>query len=192
MADDEKPVTKLLKGYCEGDEKSKELLFELVYGELRRLAGSHMRSERPDHTLAPTALVHEAYLRLVGVDVSWSDRKHFFAIAATMMRRILVDHSRDRTRKKRGGAMPKFSLDDQDILQEEPDPVVVQVDDALQELAKFDPRKAKVIELLYFGGFTVDETAEILDLSPSTVHRELKFAKAWISQQLKGSDEPVL
>ena len=88
--------------------------------------------------------------------------------------------------------MPKFSLDDQDILQEEPDPVVVQVDDALQELAKFDPRKAKVIELLYFGGFTVDETAEILDLSPSTVHRELKFAKAWISQQLKGSDEPVL
>jgi RNA polymerase sigma factor (TIGR02999 family) len=155
----------------------------LVYEELRQLAAARMRGERKDHTLQPTALVHEAFTRLVDSDVPWVDRGHFFAVAATTMRRILVDHARARGRAKRGGNVIHVSLEDS--REDPPGPIGIEaLDDALCALAGFDERKARIIELHYFAGLTHPEIASALDLSPSTVDRDLRLARAWLRREL--------
>lgn len=176
-------VTQLLREWRAGDEQALNQLLPLIYDELHRLASSHMQKERPDHTLQPTALVHEAYLRLVEMEVPWQDRTHFFAVAARLMRRLLVDHAKARLREKRGGGL-KVSLNEALVSSPEPDMDVIALDQALQRLSDFDERKCKVVELHYFGGLTYDETAEALGLSQATVHRELKVAKAWLYQEM--------
>jgi RNA polymerase sigma factor (TIGR02999 family) len=166
------------------DSPSTEQLFAMVYDQLRVLAAWHLRNERPGHTLPPTALVHEAYLRLADAGRHWQDRKHFLALAAVVMRRILVDHAKERGRQKRGGNAPKLSLDEALLISDSPDPRIILIDEALDQLARIDERKAKIMELMFFGGLTFDEVSETLSLSLSTVHREVKFAKAWISNEI--------
>ena len=184
MADATRPMTQLLAAWRSGDVAARDELFPIVYDQLRRLAGHHLRRERPGHTLAPTALVNEVYLRLAGADTNYADRAHFFKMAATMMRRILVDYAKTRGRKKRGGAVTKLSLDEAIVMSSEPDPRIIEVDRALTKLAAIDERKAQVIELLFFMGVTQDEAAQLLGISASTLNRELKFAKAWMSNEL--------
>ncbi len=157
----------------------------MVYGELHRLARHHMARERPDHTLQVTALVHEAYLRLVDVHaVDWQDRAHFFALSAQMMRRILVDAARARHYQKREGVACKVPLEEGLIVTSEPGPEFVALDDALKSLAALDARKSQIVELRFFGGLTVEETAEALQLSPRTVMREWSLAQAWLYREL--------
>ena len=143
-----------------------------------------MRSERPDHTLRATALVHEAYLRLVDADVAWQDRVHFFAVSARLLRRILVDHAKANRRQKRGGGAETISLDEAVMIGPQSTGGIVELDSALQRLAAHDPRKSDIIELLCFGGLTYDEAAAALKISPATVHRELTMAKAWLHREL--------
>ena len=181
---DEKPVTQLLQAWRRGDQKAADELLPLVYNELRQVAARLMRAERPGHTLAPTALVHEAYLRLAGAEIPWQDRAHFFALAATLMRRILVDHARERGRQKRGAGADKISLDEAVVISPEPDERLLLIDAALSKLAGIEPRKARMVELLFFGGLTFDETSEVLGVSTATLHREMKFAKAWILREV--------
>jgi len=182
-------VTELLLQWRAGDEQALNQLLPLVYEELRRLAGCYMKRERSDHTLQPTALVHEAYLGLIDMKVSWQDRTHFFAVAARLMRRLLVDHAKALRRDKCGGGL-KVTLKEE--LASTPKPAVdlFALDEALKVLADFDDRKCQVVELHYFGGLTYDETAEALGLSAATVHRELRLAKAWLYHELtrKGGD----
>jgi RNA polymerase sigma factor (TIGR02999 family) len=177
-------VTVLLRQWRAGDQLALDRLIPLVYEELRDNAARLMRQERPDHTLQATALVHEAYARMVGAEVEWQDRSHFFAIAARQMRRILVDHARTRGRSKRGGGLTQVTLEAAAPVQAEPATGPAEVDEALHRLAEQDPRKASVIELHYFGGLTVDEMAEALGISTATVNRDLKFAKAWLYREL--------
>lgn len=184
MAHEGKAVTQLLRQWRHGDQGAFDRLFPLVYDELRILAARHLRRGQPGQTLAPTALVHEAYLRLSGVDIPWQDRAHFFAMAAIMMRRILVDHAKERSRLKRGGDRAKISLDGALMVSEDLDSRIMLIDEALTKLAGMDTRKARIIELLYFGGLTVEEVSQAMEISPSTVHRETKFAKAWILNQI--------
>jgi RNA polymerase sigma factor (TIGR02999 family) len=174
----------LLRQWRDGDQGALDRLFPLVYDELRVLAVRRLRSAQPGQTLEPAALVHEAYLRLAGVDIPWQDRAHFFAMAAIMMRRVLVDHAKERSRLKRGGDMAKISLDEALMISEDLDIRVVLIDEALTKLSAMDTRKARIIEMLYFGGLTVGEVSEAMEISPSTVHRETKFAKAWILHQI--------
>jgi RNA polymerase sigma factor (TIGR02999 family) len=162
-----------------------EELIPIVYAELRRLAASYLQGERPGHTLAATALVHEAYIRLAEADVPWQNRVHFFAVAARQMRRILVDHAKARGRGKRGGGAEKSSLDDVTLVSPELPVDVIAVDEALEQLATFDERKSRIIELMYFGGLTAEEIAEAVGISVPTVNRELKIAKAWLHTRLK-------
>jgi RNA polymerase sigma factor (TIGR02999 family) len=158
----------------------------IVYAELRRLAHHYMQNERPGHTLQTTALVHEAYLRLTDVDrMQWRDRGHFFAMAATLMRRILVDHARDRGREKRGGAIVFTTIDGKDI-GSSTNIDAIALDEALERLAAMDPQQSRIVELRFFGGLTIEETADALDISPATVKREWTWAKAWLYQQLGG------
>jgi len=158
----------------------------VVYGELRRLAQHYLRRERPDHTLRATALVHEAYLRLVDQRaVTWQNRAHFFGVAAQLMRRILVDHARRHHAAKRGGTALKVSLNDVVLAAEERAEDLVALDDALNRLAAMDPRQGRVVELRLFGGLTVEETAEVLRISPATVKREWTTAKAWLSREIR-------
>lgn len=178
-----KTVTQLLLQWRAGDEQALNQLLPLVYDELRRLAGRYMQSERSDHTLQPTALVHEAYLGLIDIQVSWQDRSHFFAVAARLMRRLLADHAKARRRDKRGGGL-KVTLKEEVLPSPEPAMDVFALDEALQVLAGFDERKCQVVELHYFGGLTYDETAEALGLSTATVDRELRLAKAWLYHEL--------
>jgi RNA polymerase sigma factor (TIGR02999 family) len=173
-----------LKPSTQQGTPSTEELFTSVYDQLRALAARHLRHERPGHTLAPTALVHEAYLRLSDNGKQWEDRKHFFAFAAVAMRRILVDHAKERHRQKRGGNAEKLSLDEAIFVSESPDPRILQIDEALNELTRVDARKAQILELIFFGGLTFEEVSETVSLSLSTLHREVKFAKAWISKQI--------
>jgi len=162
----------------------------IVYDQLRSIAGSYFKAENPGHTLQATAVVHEAFLRLAGSGVEWQDRVHFLAIAARTMRRILVDHARNRRRARRGGGEVPFSLDEALVVAAEPDDRVVDLDRALTDLAVFDARKAGILEMLYFGGLTYAETAGALDISEATVHRELKLARAWLRHELRqGSPE---
>lgn len=178
-------ITRLLKAWRGGDQAAFEHLAPLVYGELRKIAHGYMRGERTGATLQATALVNEAYLRLVDAgNVDWHDRTHFFAVSAKMMRQILVDQARKRVRAKRGGHTLKLNLG------EIPDPSsgrsdeLIAIDDALASLAKLDSRKAKVIELRFFGGLSVEETAEVLDTSPQTVMRDWRLARSWLMREL--------
>jgi RNA polymerase sigma factor (TIGR02999 family) len=165
--------------------KEANQLMPLVYDELRRLAGYYMRRERPEHTLQPTALVNEAYVRLADVKVPWQDRGHFFAVAARMMRRLLVDHARIRGCAKRGSTAPKVSLDDAVKIPATPALDVIALDQALTQFATFDPRKAEIVELRFFCGLSNDEVAAALGISRATVQRELRLAKAWLNHRLK-------
>ena len=184
-------VTVLLKAWALGDAAALDRLTPLVYDELRRMARRYMRHERAGNTLQTTALVNEAYLRLVDVhNVAWNDRAHFFAVSAQMMRRILVDAARARGSAKRGGELKRVNHSTAINLDEIPDMSsnrgveLIAIDDALQRLAEFDPRKARVIELRFFGGLSVEETAEVLKLSPQSIMRDWKLAKAWLTREL--------
>ena len=169
------------------DRGALDRLTPVVYDELRRMAAGFLRRQRPDHTLQPTALVHEAYVRLAGDNkVVWKNRAHFFGIATNAMRHILVDHARRRTAAKRKGASRPVSLDDTVIAQERPQDVIA-LDDALRELAEADPRRSRIIELRFFGGLTAEEISEVVGASESTVQRDLRTAQAWLSHQLGGA-----
>ena len=179
-------VTRLLVRLTEGDRGVLDELLPVVYGELRKLASSYLRRERVGHTLQPTALVHEAYMRLVDqTQVQWQNRAHFFGVAAQMMRRILVDHARAHEAEKRGGEFQKLSLDENIDVSGERDVNLVALDDALNLLAEIDPQKMKIVELRFFGGLSVEETAEVLGVSAPTVKRQWRMAKAWLYGQVK-------
>lgn len=170
----------------EGDRGVLDDLLPVVYGELRKLASSYLRRERIGHTLQPTALVHEAYMRLVDqTQVQWQNRAHFFGVAAQMMRRILVDHARAHEAEKRGGEFQKLSLDENIDVSGERDVNLVALDDALNLLSEIDPQKMKIVELRFFGGLSVEETAEVLGVSAPTVKRQWRMAKAWLYGQVK-------
>jgi RNA polymerase sigma factor (TIGR02999 family) len=178
-------VTRLLHAWSQGKDAALEELLPLVHQELRRLARRYMFGERPGHTLQATALVNEAYLKLVDSrHVNWQDRAHFFAISAQLMRRILVDYARARGYQKRGGGVPKVTLDEALMGPQEKGHDLVALDDALKVLAGVDPRKSKVVELRFFGGLSVEETAEVLKVSPDTVHRDWRLAKAWLAREM--------
>lgn len=186
MADTpDQEVTALLASWTEGDEDALNRLLPLVEQELRRLARQQMRSERPGHLLQPTALVNEAYLRLVDIQrMRWQNRAHFFAVAARLMRRILVDAARSRQYQKRGGGAQHVSFDEALLVSAEAPEPLVALDDALQALAAVAERKGQVVELRYFGGLSVEETAEVLKISVETVMRDWKFAKTWLLREL--------
>ena len=177
-------VTQLLREWRGGDERALDALAPMVYDDLRRLAGHYMGAERASHTLQPTALVHEAFMRLVGTEVPWQDRAHFLSVAARSMRRILVDHARSRGRKKRGGEAPHLPLEKVDAPVPEAGAEILELDDALERLKQLDERKARVVELVYFGGLTQVETGEVLEVSVATVERELRQARAWLHREL--------
>ena len=180
-------VTQLLKAWGQGDEGALGRLIPLVQHELHRIAHRCMSRERSDHTLQTTALVNEVYLRLVDLSqVSWQDRAHFFAISARMMRRILTDFARSRQYQKRGGAAVHVSFDEALVVSREQDADIVAIDEALTALAAVDGRKSQVVALRFFGGLSVEETAEVLKVSPETVKRDWRFAKAWLHQLLSG------
>jgi RNA polymerase sigma factor (TIGR02999 family) len=185
----EPDVTGLLRAWSAGDSVAGEQAIATVYAELRRQAGRCLRRERRDHTLRPTALVHEAYLRLAAQHDAWANRAQFFAVAASMMRRILVDHARTTKRSKRGGGAPKVALDDVDIAAGTPDLDFEALDQALTMLAALDQRQAQVVELRFFGGLTNEETGQALGISVATVKREWDMARAWLRNRLS-SEEP--
>ena len=185
MADASSPVTEWLVAWSGGDESALQRLVPVVHAELRRLARREMRRERPEHTLQTTALVNEAYLRLVDIGaVDWNDRAHFFAMSARLMRRILVDHARSRRYQKRGGGAQRESFDEEVTIAAAPGTDLVALDDALQALAAIDRRKSDVIELRFFAGLSVEETAAALDVSTSTVLRDWRLARAWLLKEL--------
>ena len=177
-------VTRLLREWGGGKKEALDELMPVVYQQLHKLASICLRSERPDHTLRATALVHEAYLRLVDAEVTWQDRVHFFAVSATLLRRILVDHAKAAKRQKRGAGAETVVLDEAIMIGPQSSGGIIELDLAMQRLAALDQRKSEIIELLCFGGLTYDETAEALKISPATVHRELKMAKAWLHREL--------
>jgi len=183
-APDRQLVTQLLQQWGGGNKQALEQLMPLVYDQLRKLASNCLRSERPDHTLRATALVHEAYLRLVDADVKWQDRVHFYAVSARILRRILVDHAKSRKRQKRGGEFQQVTFEEAVVVGPETDRGIVELDEALQRLALQDQRKSELVELLFFGGLTYDEAAAALNISATTVHRELTLAKAWLQLEL--------
>ena len=182
---DEGNVTSYLKAWSNGDEKAADDLAPLVYEELRRIAARLFRSERQGHTLQPTALVHEAYARLVDANVDWQDRAHFYAIASRSMRRLLIDYAEKRNALKRGGNDIRVTLDESSTPASETDVVLLDLDAALSALSANDPRKAQLIELQYFGGLTTEEMAVAMGTSVSTVGRDLRFARAWLKDYLQ-------
>lgn len=178
-------VSELLVKWSGGDQEALNQLMPLVYGELRQLARRYLRQERPDHTLQTTALVHEAYLKLIDQNRhDLQNRMHFFAITAQMMRRILVDYARGHQARRRGGAQFKLSLDEAPEVPDVKSPDLVMLDDALNELSTMDPQQSRIVELRVFGGLTVEETAEVLKISPRTIKREWSMARAWLHQQM--------
>ena len=178
-------ITRLLHDWAEGDQKSLDALTPLVYDQLHRIAARAFRGEYPNHTLQTTALVHEAFAKLINVEIDWQDRSHFFALAARMMRRILVDHANAKAASKRGGEFPKLPLDDVIVVSPEAGEEVLDLHEALNALAEKDPRKAEMLELHYFGGLTYEEMSEVLGLSSSTLDRDIRFAKAWLRSRLE-------
>ena len=184
MSDDPQLVTRLLQEWSGGSKEALDELMPLVYQQLRRLASRCLRAERPDHTLRATALVNEAYMRLVNANVDWQDRVHFFAIAARLLRRILVDHAKAHNSRKRGSGAEKIEFDEAIMVGSGGSAELLELDEALKRLAAHDQRKSEVIELLFFGGLTYDETAAALNISAATVHRELVMAKAWLHREL--------
>lgn len=191
MSPDRQLITALLQKCGSGNKEALDELMPLVYDQLRRLAGRCLRDERSDHTLRATALVNEAYLRLIDSDVDWQDRVHFFAISARLLRRILVDHARSHNRQKRGGEFQKIALDDAVMIGPGAPSGIIELDEALQRLAVHDERKSQIIELQFFGGLTYDETAAALAISPATVDRELRLAKAWLHRELTKPGTPT-
>jgi RNA polymerase sigma-70 factor (ECF subfamily) len=186
-------LTQLLVAWSDGDQKALDELFPLVYDELRQMARRQMRRERPGHTLRTTALVNDAYLRLVDQrEVRWQNRAHFFAIAAQMMRRILVDHARAKRYEKRGGGAAHVPLEEAAVLAQGKEAEIIALDEALVALAEIDPRRARVVELRYFGGLSNEEIAEVLKVSSNTVTRDWNMARAWLYQELSGAppDDP--
>jgi RNA polymerase sigma factor (TIGR02999 family) len=181
-------VTQLLLAWSQGDERALQKLIPMVYGELRRLAHRYMSRERPGHVLQTTALIHEAYRRLIDTPrVGWQDRSHFSAVCAQLMRRILVDDARSRQFQKRGGGIQLAAFDEMSIAVPERERDLVALDEALTALASVDPRKAQVVQLRFFGGLTADETAGVLKISPDTVLRDWKMAKVWLLRELTGN-----
>ena len=179
-------ITDLLTAWGQGDASALERLMPLVHAELHRLARREMRGERPGHTLRTTALVNEAYLRLIDASrVRWQDRAHFFALSARIMRRILVDHARARQFVKRGGGLRQVTLEDALVVSAERSADLVALDDALVALAAVDERKSQVVEMRFFGGLSVEETAEALHVSPATVMRDWHFARVWLLRELR-------
>jgi RNA polymerase sigma-70 factor, ECF subfamily len=182
-------VTGLLLAWSEGEQAAFEKLVPLVYAELRRLAHRYMGRERPGHSLQTTALVNEAYLRLIDARrVRWQNRAHFFAVSAQLMRRILVDFARSRQYLKRGGDAQKVSLDEALVVSKEPGRDLVALDDALKALAVIDERKSQVVDLRFFGGLSVAETAEVLKVSPDTVLRDWRLAKVWLAREMREAE----
>lgn len=178
-------VTQLLLAWSEGDQTAFDRLVPLVYAELHRLAKRYMRDERPEHTLQATALIHEAYVRLIDAKrVRWEGRGHFFGVAARLMRQILVDFARERGYQKRGGAVRPVSLDEALVVSGNQDDGLVALDEALSALAEIDVRKSQVVELRFFGGLSIEESAEALKVSPETVRRDWRLAKSWLFQRL--------
>ena len=177
-------IAEVLADWANRDPAARDRLMPIIYEELRRLAHHYMRGERDDHTLQTTALVNELYLRLAGIDtVKWQDRTHFFAMAATLMRRVLVDYARQRAREKRGAGVSVMSLDENAIAPQ-PSVDVVALDDALERLAVVDPQQSRVVELRFFAGLSVKETAEALGVSPATVKRDWATARLWLYKEL--------
>ena len=188
---DPQQVTALLSAWRKGDEDAEDQLFELLYTDLRRVASHHMARERPGHSLQATALVNEAYLRLVDIHhVHWRDRSHFLAMAARVMRRILVDNARARHYQKRGGGAQNVSLDEALLVTKQDGPDLVTLDEALSALAKLDERQSRVVELRFFGGLTTEETSEVLGISSDTVLRDWKMAKVWLLREIKKGMNP--
>jgi RNA polymerase sigma factor (TIGR02999 family) len=184
-------VTRLLGQWGQGNQHALDALTPLVYNELRRLAKSYLRRERPDHTLQGTALVHEAYMRLVDQrHVAWRNRNHFYGLAAELIRRILVDHARAKVAAKRGGSNLKLSLDEALAPAEEKDLDLVALDDALAALGRADTQQSRIVELRYFGGLTIEETADVLEISPATVKRDWAMAKAFLKREMLRNARP--
>ncbi|MCI0337606.1 MAG: sigma-70 family RNA polymerase sigma factor [Acidobacteria bacterium] len=178
-------VSQLLRAWSQGDKDALDRLYELVYDELRHMAHRYMSRENPGHTMQTTALVNEAYLRLASSkDLDWKDRAHFFAVSANVMRRILIDNARARRAERRGGDDLKVAIDEALEIEQKSDPDLIALDDALNELAKVNERHSKVVELRYFGGLSVEETATVLAVSEDTVMRDWRFAKAWLRREM--------
>ena len=178
-------VTRLLRDWGNGNQQALEKLVPLIYSELRQIAHKCLYRERPGHTLQTTALVHEAYLKLIDQrDARWQNRAHFFAIASQAMRRILMDNARRHTAVKRGGPAENLPLDEAANISLEPDPILLPLDEALTKLAKIDPQQSRIVELRFFGGLTIEETAEVMSLSIDTVKREWAMARAWLRQTM--------
>src|ERR1700688_729640 len=185
-ADSSTRINKLLADWGQGNEEAREALIPMVYNELRRQARRHLRGERPDHTLESAALVNEAYLRLVRQGATrWQNRAHFFGVAAQLMRHILVDHARGRLAAKRGAGAPLLALDPRIALPQKREVDLVALDDALTKLAALDPQQSRLIELRFFGGLSIEETAVVLGISPATVKREWATARAWLQREMK-------
>jgi RNA polymerase sigma factor (TIGR02999 family) len=187
---DHKSITILLHQWSNGDGDALGKLSPLVYQELHRIANNFMRRERKSHTLQPTALVNEAFLKLFDNEISWSDRKHFYAVAAQQMRRILIDYTRARKRKKRGGDYFKVTFDENDLAVE-PGLDILEIDDVLGKLHNLDPRKHDMLELYYFGGLNIEEIARCYELSTKTVQRELRMAEAWLHTTLDPDEDNI-
>ena len=184
-------VTGLLVAWKNGSPEALDELIPIVYAELRKLARQQLRGERPDHSLQPTALTHEAFLRLFGTrQVGWQNRAHFFAVASQLMRRVLVEHARKRQTVKRGGMPTRVTLDEADTPVAPVDVDIVALHEALTELAEVDPRQSRIVELRYFGGLNMEETAEVLSVSPATVKRDWRVAKLWLRRALEGAASP--
>ena len=182
-------VTRLLRAWSGGDEHALAGIIKLVYPELRAIARRCLCRERPDHTIQTTALVNEAYLRLVDIkQMEWQDRAHFFAVGARMMRRVLVDYARARDCGKREGAVQRATLNDALLLSSAPDPMIIRLHEALERLAEFDRRKAEVVEMRYFGGLTAEEIAAVLHISHQSVNRDWSLAKAWLVRDMSTGD----
>jgi RNA polymerase sigma factor (TIGR02999 family) len=186
MAPEQQQVTRLLREWGSGNKQALDLLMPMVYDQLRKLASRCLAGERPGHTLRATALVNEAYLRLVESDATFHDRVHFYAVAARLLRHILVDYARAHNRQKRGAGAERLTLDEAVLVGGE-QPQLLELDEALNRLAQRDKRKSEIVELLYFGGLTYEEAAAALEISPATVHRELTLAKAWLYREMAGT-----
>ncbi len=179
-------ITELLKAWNDGDDSSLERLLPIVESELRRIAHNYMQRENSDHTLQTTALVNEAYLKLVDQNrVSWQNRSHFFAIAAQLMRRILLNHARDRVAQKRGGSCSRVNLEEVSPISPEKSVEIIALDEALGRLAKFDEKKSQIVELRYFGGLTIEEIAGVLDISTQTVSFHWRLARSWLQKEMR-------
>ncbi len=185
MSAGSQPVTELLARWSKGDASARDALVPLVYDELRKIARRCLAGQRSSHTLQPTALVHEAYLRLAGRDsVEWQDRMHFFAMAAQMMRHILVDHARKRAAAKRGGNAVTIVVDEMSAVSRQPSLDVLALDDALTRLASLDPRQSQIVELRFFGGLSIEKAAEVVKISPATAKREWTTARLWLHKAM--------